>query len=77
MADINVTVPESIKDWVEVQVKSAGYESVSDYVVELISEDQERIKLMREAIEEGEASGYRSRTIEEIAADTKAEMKVG
>jgi len=44
MAEItlNVTLPEALEAYVNERVAEAGYDSPSDYVRALISEDQER-----------------------------------
>ena len=41
MTSMNVSLPEELKDYVEKQVKS-GYSTPSEYVRELIREDQKR-----------------------------------
>jgi len=39
---LNVTVTEPLKEYVEAQIRERGYSSASEYVRELIREDQRR-----------------------------------
>lgn len=39
---MNVSLPDSLKAWVEEQVATGRYSSASDYVRDLIRRDQER-----------------------------------
>ncbi len=40
MSSINISLPESMKAFVEEQVTQGGYSSVSEYLQDLISQDQ-------------------------------------
>ena len=42
MASLNISLPQSLKDYVEDQVKDSGYRTPSEYVRELLRQDQER-----------------------------------
>jgi antitoxin ParD1/3/4 len=42
MASLNISLPQSLKDYVETQVKDSGYTTPSEYVRELVREDQKR-----------------------------------
>ena len=42
MTSMNVSLPEPLRDFVEQEVGSGGYGTVSEYVRELIREDQKR-----------------------------------
>ncbi|MBD2253956.1 type II toxin-antitoxin system ParD family antitoxin [Nostoc parmelioides] len=61
MGNINVSLPESMKAFVEEQVTQGGYGSVSEYLQELISQDQKRKtqvhieELLIAGLESGEA----------------------
>jgi len=48
MATMNVSLPGSMKEWVEAQAKSGRYGNASDYVRDLIRRDQERSAAIRE-----------------------------
>lgn len=75
MAQMNVSVPEPMKDWCEQQVKLGRYSTASDYVRDLIrrdQDDQRRGAALQAAIDAGLASGESKRTLEDILADAKA-----
>ncbi|NLF05233.1 MAG: type II toxin-antitoxin system ParD family antitoxin [Actinomycetales bacterium] len=55
MATMNVSLPDSLKSYVDEQVRGAGYGSSSEYVRELIRRDRERARL-RELLIEGASS---------------------
>lgn len=60
MATMNVSLPDSLKAWVETQVEGGAYSNASDYVRDLIRKDQERrtaIATVQAAITEGIESG--------------------
>ncbi len=42
MQTMNISLPERLKEFVDGQVDSGGYSSVSEYVRELIRHDEER-----------------------------------
>lgn len=52
---MNVSLPESLKDFVDDQVSRRGYSTSSEYVRELIRKDQDRQRL-RGLLLEGAAS---------------------
>lgn len=45
MSTMNVSLPDSLRDFVDQQVRSAGYGTSSEYVRELIRRDQQRLQL--------------------------------
>ncbi len=62
MTSMNISVPESMKEFIEDEVSSGGYGTASEYVRELVRDakkqkEEERIeKLLLHAIESGPAS---------------------
>lgn len=75
MATMTVSLPDQMKDWIESQIRSGEYASSSDYVRDLIRRDREqkdRLKALRSLIDEAEASGISSRTLDEIFAEARA-----
>lgn len=42
---MNISLPESLKDFVDEQVNERGYGTSSEYVRELIRRDQDRLRL--------------------------------
>jgi len=74
MATMNISLPQALKDWVEAQADRGLYANSSDYVRDLIRRDverQEKIEALREAVEEGERSGFREMTVAEIQAELR------
>ena len=60
MAQINISIPDKLKEWIEGRVADGSFASSSDYVRDLVRQDQrERQKLewLRAEIELGRASG--------------------
>ena len=60
MATMNVSLPDSMKAWVESQTENGQYSNASDYIRDLIRKDQERrnaIAILQAAITEGVESG--------------------
>ena len=60
METTNISLPESMKHFVEEQVTAGGYSSASDYICALVHEDQKRKAqdqleaLLLEALDSGE-----------------------
>jgi antitoxin ParD1/3/4 len=69
MANVNVSMPEPMKDWVEGQTDSGRYSDASDYIRDLIRRDQERatkIAHMQKLVDQGFASGISDETMDDI-----------
>ena len=77
MATMNVSLPDPMREWVEVQVKSGEYANVSDYIRDLIRHDQRRHQSLEDAVREGLESGRSSRKAEEIMSAAKARLRNG
>ena len=45
MTTMNISLPETLKSFVDEQVNQRGYGTSSEYVRELIRKDQDRVKL--------------------------------
>ena len=74
MAQMNISLPDALKSWIEARVAEGRYSSSSDYVRDLVRREQEaeeKLRILRAAIEEGLASGVSDRTIEDIIADRR------
>ena len=77
MATMNVSLPDSMKQWVESQAKDGRYSNASDYVRDLIRRDQEqatKIAQLQQRVSEGLASGTGERTMAQLAAEAIARM---
>ena len=47
MSTMNISLPDSLKLFVDVQVSDGNYTSSSEYVRELLRKEQDRVKLRR------------------------------
>ena len=75
MAQMNVSVPDPMKDWCEAQVRKGRYSTTSDYVRDLIRRDQDSragVTAIQSAIDEGLASGVSPRSLDEILTEARA-----
>ena len=76
---MNISVPDPMKDWVQSQVSKGSYANTSDYVRDLIRQDQEnrnKIQALRQALIEGEKSGDAGE-LDMEAIRRKAKQRVG
>lgn len=67
-----------MKDWVESQSRTGRYGNASDYVRDLIRRDQERadkIAAMQRLVDEAEASGPSTRSVDQVFGDAIAQRK--
>lgn len=71
MATMNISLPESMKAFVESQVATGQFANASDYIRDIIRERQEAVDRLRALIEEGDASGVSELSFEEIMAEIK------
>lgn len=51
MSTMNISLPESLKAFVDEQIAERGYGTSSEYVRELIRKDQDRLRLRRLLLE--------------------------
>jgi antitoxin ParD1/3/4 len=69
MDDINITLPESMKSWIERQAELGQFMDASDYVRDLIRKDQDRvvkIEAMQRLVDEGLESGLSDENMDDI-----------
>lgn len=60
MEDIRVSLPAPLRNWAEARAAEGGYPSTGDYVGDLVRrdrEDEEKLRRLQAAIDEGRASG--------------------
>lgn len=60
MAQMNISIPDQLKVWVESRVADGSYASSSDYLRDLVRQDQreqERVEWLRAEIQGGINSG--------------------
>jgi antitoxin ParD1/3/4 len=69
MATMNISLPDPMKEWVESQAETGRYANASDYVRDLIRQDQvrtEKIANMQRVVDRALESGISTRTVDEI-----------
>src|SRR6185369_4210926 len=69
VATLTVSLPDSVKGWIDEQIGEGGYTSAGDYLTELVRQDQERLEEVRRIVDEGLASGISKQTTDEIFAE--------
>jgi antitoxin ParD1/3/4 len=72
---MNISLPDKMKQWVEEQAETGRFSNASDYVRDLIRNDQERSKAFAELqvlIDEGLQSGISDKTLEQIWEEARA-----
>jgi antitoxin ParD1/3/4 len=76
MATMNISLPDSMKEWVEEQARSGRYGNSSDVVRDLIRREQtrvEKIAYMQRLVDEAFASGMSDLGVDEVFAEARAE----
>ena len=73
MQTMNISLPDSMKQFVEEQVSAGGYSSASEYVRELVRADQKR--KARDALEELLLDALRSGEPEEATPEFWARLR--
>ena len=64
MSTMNISLPETLKSFVDSQVAEGDYGSSSEYVRELLRKERDRVRL-RELIMEGAASPLNEKPIDD------------
>ena len=78
MAQMNISIPDRLKTWVESRVADGTYASSSEYVRDLLRQDQREgaaRQRLQAAIDQGRASGRSERSLQDIIAGTRARAK--
>jgi antitoxin ParD1/3/4 len=78
MAQMNISIPDQLKAWVEARVADGSYASSSDYVRDLVRQDQREqamIAKFQAEIEHGRASGISERSLSQIIKETRAKRQ--
>ncbi|MBA4305528.1 MAG: type II toxin-antitoxin system ParD family antitoxin [Sphingopyxis sp.] len=77
MAQINLSIPPALKDWVDSRVSEGRYSSASDYMRDLVRRDQEAAMddatWLRGLVAEGLASGIIDKEPEDVLREIMAE----
>ncbi len=78
MAQMNISLPDQMKDWIEAQVATGRYASVSDYMRALVRhhmENEEKVVRLREMIQTGIDSGVSDRSLDDIKASAMERIR--
>lgn len=80
MAQLNISVPDGLKNWAESRVAEGRYSSTSDYIRDLLRQDQDRaaeLRWLQAEIDKGLASPIDPRPVSQIFADAKVRATDG
>jgi antitoxin ParD1/3/4 len=77
MATLNISIPASMRKWIDRQVGTGEYANASDYMRDLIRHDQRQHETLKLALIEGERSGTSKKKVKDIIAATKRALKDG
>ena len=78
MAQMNISIPDKLKAWVESRVADGSYASSSDYLRDLVRQDQrerQRLEWLRAEIQAGRDSGISDRSLKDIVAEARAKYE--
>lgn len=77
MAQLNVSIPPSLRQWIDHRIAEGRYSSASDYVRDLVRRDQEaadeETEWLRGLIAEGLASGRLNQRPEDVLREIMAD----
>ena len=80
MVTLTISLPDTMKDWLEEQVEEGEYATASDYLSDLVRRDREeqgrdhdeRLEELRRIVDESIASGISEDTLEDRIAKGNA-----
>jgi antitoxin ParD1/3/4 len=78
MATMNISVPDPMKDWVQSQVDTGAYSNTSDYIRDLIRQDQNhrsKLEALQAAITVGIESGISNKSFDQIIEQARHKLK--
>jgi antitoxin ParD1/3/4 len=78
MATMNISLPDTLKEWVESRIESGKFSTSSDYVRDLIRNDLERaeyIAYIQKAVDDGIASGFSEVNLDTLADNVIASAR--
>jgi antitoxin ParD1/3/4 len=75
MANLNISIPDTMREWIDTQIEAGEYSNASDYIRDLIRHDQRERDKLRVALIEGEKSGLSDRSVTDIARQTKRQLR--
>lgn len=69
MATMNISLPDTMKHYVEGQVRSGEFANASDYVRDLIRRDEREHRLVLAALRHGEESGRSRQSLDDLIGE--------
>jgi len=77
MVTLTISLPDTMKDWLDEQIEDGEYATASDYLSDLVRRDREerisdhdeRLEDLRRIVDESIASGISTRTVEDRIAE--------
>ena len=78
MAQMNISIPAKLKAYVESRVAEGDFASSSDYLRDLVRQEQryrEQLERLRADIQAGYDSGISERSLSDIIEDTRKEYQ--
>ncbi len=78
MPQLNISLPDGLKQWAETRVAEGRYSSASDYIRDLLRQDQDRaaeLRWLQAEIDKGRASPVDPRPHGQIIADVMAKHR--
>ena len=75
MATLNISMPDTMREWIDAQIEAGEYANASDYIRDLIRHDQRERDRLRLILIEGEKSGLSNRSATDIARQTKRHLR--
>lgn len=75
MAALNISLPDQVRIWLEEQVEQGGYRDASEYIEDLIRQDQsseKEFQRLQASVAQGLASGVSELSVEDIWNDVKS-----
>jgi antitoxin ParD1/3/4 len=80
MATMTISLPDTMKEWIEAQIREGDYASTSDYVRDLVRRDKQKrehereltLEELRKKIADSRASGISTRSVDDIFEEAKA-----
>lgn len=78
MATMNISLPDTLKDWIEGQAETRHFSNVSDFMRDLIRKEKdnaEYVAWLNAEIDKGIASGFREITSDEAFQEAHLRAK--
>ena len=73
-----ITLTDKQDQWIKAQIESGDFTTDSEYIRDLVRRDQdynEKLRVLRQAIQDGLESGVSDKTVPEIMAAVEARLK--